>query len=111
MPEAQQFFQVFETARGFCGIAWNESGITSFRLPSKTAKAAEGTLRRRVPDAEPGTPTAEVAAAAAAARAYFAGEQVGFSFCRVSLGQQSPLFERIYAAVRRLRWGETTTYG
>jgi len=111
MPEARQFFRVFETVRGFCGIAWNESGITAFRLPSRTPEAAERALRRRVPDAEPGTPTVDVAAAIAAARAYFAGERIDFSPFRVSLGQQSPLSERIYAAVRRLRWGETTTYG
>ena len=111
MPEAQQFFRVFGTIRGSCGIAWNESGITSFRLPSETPGAAERALRCRVPDAEPGTPTGDAAAAIAAAQAYFAGERVDFSPFRVGLGRQSPLFERIYAAARRLRWGETTTYG
>lgn len=110
-PETQQFFHVFETVRGFCGIAWDTAGITAFRLPSKTPEAAERALRHRVPDAEPGTPTGDIAAAVAAARAYFTGEQVDFSPFRVSLGQQDPMFERIYAAVRQLRWGETTTYG
>ena len=106
-----QRYHVFETAAGFCGIAWGEAGITRFQLPARSAEAAERLLRRRLPDAEPATPTAEVAEAIAAARRYFAGEPVDFAGVRVDLGEQEPFFARVYAAVRRLGWGETTTYG
>jgi methylated-DNA-[protein]-cysteine S-methyltransferase len=111
MPAPTQHFRVFETARGFCGIAWSDAGITAFRLPVNIPEAAERLLRRRVPDAEPGAPPAEVVEAITAAQAYFEGEEVDFSRFRLDLGEQSDLFDRIYAAVRRLRWGETTTYG
>jgi methylated-DNA-[protein]-cysteine S-methyltransferase len=102
---------VFETAAGFCGIAWGEAGITRFQLPTRSAEAAERMLRRRLPGAEPGAPTAEVEAAIAAARGYFAGEPVDLAGIRVDLGPQEPFFARVYSAVRRLGWGETTTYG
>ena len=111
MPASEQHFRVFETARGFCGIAWSDAGITAFQLPVNTHQAAERLLRRRVPDAEPGTQRAEVVDAILAAQAYFEGEEVDFSRFRLDLGQQSDLFDRIYTAVRGLRWGETTSYG
>jgi methylated-DNA-[protein]-cysteine S-methyltransferase len=111
MPAAKHYFRIFETARGFCGIAWSDAGITTFRLPAKTPETAERILRRRVPDAEPGVPITEVAEAIAAATAYFKGEKVNFSHFRLDLSLQNELFDRIYTAVRRLRWGETTTYG
>ena len=111
MPASKRYFRVFATSRGFCGIVWSNAGITAFRLPVSAPEAAARLLRRRVPDAEPGAPPEEVAEAIAAAQAYFAGEEVDFSRFRLDLGSQSDLFDRIYGAVRRLRWGETTTYG
>jgi methylated-DNA-[protein]-cysteine S-methyltransferase len=111
MPASKQHSRVFKTARGFCGIAWSDAGITAFRLPVNTPEAAERLLRRRVPDAEPGTPPTEVVRAISATQAYFEGEEVDFSRFQLDLGQQSDLFDRIYTAVRGLRWGETTTYG
>ena len=36
---------------------------------------------------------------------------VDFTAVRLDLGVQEPFFARVYDAVRRLGWGETTTYG
>jgi methylated-DNA-[protein]-cysteine S-methyltransferase len=102
---------VFETAAGFCGIAWNDVGITRFQLPVKSAEATERLLRRRLAPAEPGEPPPAVAAAVAAARCYFAGEEVDFSGFKLDLDEQLPIFRQIYAAARRVGWGGTTTYG
>ncbi|MEO9190664.1 MAG: hypothetical protein ABI224_11810, partial [Acetobacteraceae bacterium] len=66
-------YLIFETASGFCGIAWSDVGITRFQLPTRSAEATERLLLRRVPDAEPGAPTPEVAEAVAAVRRYFEG--------------------------------------
>jgi methylated-DNA-[protein]-cysteine S-methyltransferase len=107
----RQHYQVFETAHGFCAIAWNASGVTRFRLPESSAAATEQALLRRLPDATPATPPPAVADAIAAAQRYFAGEKVDFSAVPVDLGEQEELFCRIYAAARRIGWGETTTYG
>ena len=56
MNQSASHYRVFETASGFCGIAWNGVGITRFQLPATSAEAAERLLLRRVPDAEPGAP-------------------------------------------------------
>src|SRR5690349_13392307 len=56
MGNMSQHYCIFETAHGFCAIAWNDAGITRFQLPTRTADAAERILRRRAAKAEPGTP-------------------------------------------------------
>jgi len=106
----QQYF-VFETAAGFCGIAWSDAGITRFMLPSSTAEATEHNLRRRVANAEPGSPPAHIVAAVNAAKRYFEGEQIDFSDLQLDLSGQDEFFNQIYAAARRVGWGNTTTYG
>jgi methylated-DNA-[protein]-cysteine S-methyltransferase len=106
-----QHYFIFETAGGFCGIAWNDAGITRFQLPAKTAEATERYLLRRLPGAKPSTPTQEVAEAVAAVMRYFAGEEVDFSGFKLDLGEQDPFFKQIYAAARQVGWGRTTTYG
>jgi methylated-DNA-[protein]-cysteine S-methyltransferase len=102
---------IFETAAGFCGIAWGPEGIARFALPLSSAGRAEREIARRAPGGEPATPPAEVAAVIAAARRYFAGEPVDFSGVRLAVEAPDPFTARVYAAVRALGWGETTTYG
>jgi methylated-DNA-[protein]-cysteine S-methyltransferase len=106
-----QWYHLFETAAGICGIAWSEAGITRFQLPTRDAATAERQMRRRLPPAEAGAPTGEVAEAVAAARRYFLGEAADFSGLRIDLGDAGPFFARVYAAVRAVGWGRTTTYG
>src|SRR5262249_43726238 len=106
-----QHYHVFETAGGFCGIAWSELGITRFQLPTRSAEATERLMRRRAPGAEPGTPTPEGAAAGTAATRYFAGEETDFTGFTLDLGEQDEFFRRIYEAARQVGWGRTTTYG
>jgi methylated-DNA-[protein]-cysteine S-methyltransferase len=111
MGQTTQHYLIFETAGGFCGIAWSDAGITRFQLPTRSAEATERNLLRRTPSAEPGTPSPEVAEAIAAAKRYFAGEETDFSRFTLDLGNQDPFFEQIYAAARQVGWGQTTTYG
>jgi len=111
MGETANQYLIFETAGGFCGIAWNGVGIKRFQLPAPTAEATQRNLLRRLPGAQPGTPTAEVAEAVVAAKRYFDGEQIDFSRFHLDLAEQDAFFEKIYAAARRVGWGHTTTYG
>jgi methylated-DNA-[protein]-cysteine S-methyltransferase len=111
MGQTADQYLIFETAGGFCGIAWNGGGIKRFQLPAKTAEATQGNLLRRLPGAEPGAPTAEIAEAVVAAKRYFDGEPIDFSHFRLDLAGQDVFFEKIYVAARRVAWGRTTTYG
>jgi methylated-DNA-[protein]-cysteine S-methyltransferase len=107
----RQQYRVFETAGGFCAIAWSDTGITRFQLPASTAAATERNLRRRLSDAAPGTPPSYVATLIEAVCRYFAGAPIDFSDVRLDLDGQDPFAQRIYAALRRVGWGRTTTYG
>jgi len=104
-------YHIFETARGFCAIAWSDKGVVRFRLPEPNAEASEQSLLRRLPDATPAAPPPAIADAVTAAQHYFSGEKTDFAGVPVDLGEQTELFEKIYAAARRLGYGETTTYG
>jgi methylated-DNA-[protein]-cysteine S-methyltransferase len=111
MDQTAQRYFIFETAGGFCGIAWSDAGITRFQLPTGSAEATERILRRRMRGAAPGTPTAEVRDAVAAVKRYFSGEETDFSGFKLDLGQQDAFFSQVYTAARRVGWGQTTTYG
>jgi methylated-DNA-[protein]-cysteine S-methyltransferase len=111
MGQKIQHYHIFETAGGFCGIAWNEAGITRFQLPTSSHDGTERLLLRRIAGAEPAMPPAEVAGTIAEVKRYFAGEAVDFSDVKLDLGEQDDFFKQIYAAARRIGWGHTTTYG
>jgi methylated-DNA-[protein]-cysteine S-methyltransferase len=111
MARTVRHYLVFETASGFCGIAWNDVGITRFQLPTRSADATERNLLRRLPGAESGTPTPRVAEAVTAVKRYFEGEKIDFSDFQLDLEGQDEFFKQIYAATRRVGWGHTTTYG
>jgi methylated-DNA-[protein]-cysteine S-methyltransferase len=111
MNQAALHYDVFETALGFCAIAWSDAGVARFQLPVKSAEAAERLMRRRAPGAEPGAPPEDVAGVVTSARQYFDGEEMDFSHVRLDLGGVEPFFTQIYAALRRVGWGRTTSYG
>ena len=111
MAETAQHYAVFETTAGFCGVAWNAVGIICFRLPTQTAHAAEHLMQRSVLRATPGTPPAQIAAVLTAVKRYFDGETVDFSSVKLDLDGQTAFFRRTYEALRKVTWGQTTTYG
>ena len=111
MSQAQQHYHVFETAMGFCAIAWSVAGVVRFQLPVKSAEAADRLMRRRADGAKLATPPEEIAAVVAAAKRYFGGEETDFSNVRLDLGGQRTFSSQIYEALRRVGWGRTTSYG
>ena len=104
-------YRLFETAHGVAAIAWHADGVISFRLPASSAETTERALLRHLPNAIPGEPPSEIAATITAARRYFDGEKMDFSDVSVDIGTQQPFFAQVYETVRRLGWGQTTTYG
>jgi methylated-DNA-[protein]-cysteine S-methyltransferase len=104
-------YQLFGTAAGIAAIGWKSTGIMSFRLPAPTVAEAERAILRRLPGAVRSEPPAETAAVIDAAIRYFDGERIEFFDVPIDLGEQTPFFAQVYALVRKLGWGETTTYG
>lgn len=111
MGQAVQQYLIFETAGGFCAIAWNDIGITRFQLPASTAEATGRNLLRRLHEAVPGTPPPDVQQAIDAAKRYFEGAEIDFSNLLLDLDGQDDFFQQVYAALRQVGWGQTTTYG
>src|SRR5262249_538460 len=111
MAQIAHHYLIFETAAGFCGIAWHDAGITRFQLPANGANSTERSLLRRLSGAKPASPTPQITAAIAAVRRYFEGERTDFSELTLDLHDQEPLFQQIYAAARQIGWGQTSTYG
>src|SRR5271154_4110630 len=85
MSRFAKHYHVFETAMGFCAIAWSDAGVARFQLPVKSAEAAERLIKRRVSGAEPGAPAEDIATVVAAAQRYFDGEETDFSDVRLDL--------------------------
>lgn len=104
-------YTTFETAYGACAIAWNGDAITCFQLMTDNPKDIERWHKRRVPQAVLGAPTPIAAKAIDAATRYFNGEPVDFSDIPIDLHGQTDFFKSIYEALRRVPYGQTTTYG
>ena len=102
---------IFETPAGFCGIAWNGGAVVRLQLPTQSHVAAERNLLRRLPESTAGLPSPEIVGVVPAIKRYFAGERIDFSGTLVDLSGQGGFYRRIYEEVRRIRWGQTTTYG
>ncbi|MBV8473513.1 MAG: methylated-DNA--[protein]-cysteine S-methyltransferase [Hyphomicrobiales bacterium] len=106
-----QSYAVFATAHGFVAIGWSGGVVTALRLPGKSEAAAELALLRRAPGAVRAAPSPAIAARIEAIKRYFAGAQIDFSDVAIDLGPQEPFFALVYERVRKLGWGETSTYG
>lgn len=104
--------RVFETALGFVGIAWSETGLTRLCLFQRDRAAVE---RRMEKLGFAGGDIADgpdwVAALVVDICAYAEGEPVDFSTVPVDLAGIDDFRLDIYGAARRLGFGETTTYG
>lgn len=111
MINPSMHYHLFETAAGISAIGWNDAGISALRLPAASANEAERALLRRFPGAVRCVPPPPVATVVDSVVRYFAGEKVDFSATPVDMGEQEPFFGQVYAFVRRLGWGETTSYG
>jgi methylated-DNA-[protein]-cysteine S-methyltransferase len=111
MQEARRHHWIFETAGGFCGIAWSASGIVRFQLPTKYDAETERLLLRRLSSCRRVAPPPSVADAIEAVKRYFAGDVIDFSGVILDLDGQDDFFREIYAVARRVGWGHTTTYG
>ncbi len=107
---AAERYCLFDTEFGLCGIAWSEAGLTRVQLPEADVAATRARLEKR--GAMEGEPPATLAWVLAALRAYFDGAETDFSSIAVALpAETSDERRRIYDAARKLRWGETASYG
>jgi methylated-DNA-[protein]-cysteine S-methyltransferase len=104
-------FAVFDTAIGWCGIAWNARGVMGFQLPESSAEATAARLSRRFPDAEAAPPSAAIAEVIVRVKALLAGQPIDLSDVPVDLERSPDFNRRVYDIARTIQPGETLTYG
>jgi methylated-DNA-[protein]-cysteine S-methyltransferase len=104
---------VFETALGFMGIAWSERGLTRVHLAQKSRESVERNLLRKIGTGAPAgrDMPSWVTDLVERIKAYAAGKEVDFANVPVDLTGVDEFQLAIYDAARKLRFGETTTYG
>jgi methylated-DNA-[protein]-cysteine S-methyltransferase len=103
-------YWLFDTAIGWCGIAWSTIGVTRLQLPERDSAATERRLTRRPATAASGLPPA-AAQAVELVRRYLGSERVDFSPVTLDLTGVSAFHRKIYQAVRLVGFGQTATYG
>ena len=104
-------YAIVETALGAVGIAWTERGICRLALPERDRARLEARLVARLGTAARLDPPPFVAAAIGLIVRYAEGEAVDFASVPVDLEGADAFRRAIYAAARRLGFGEVTTYG
>ncbi|MGD9832845.1 MAG: methylated-DNA--[protein]-cysteine S-methyltransferase [Piscinibacter sp.] len=102
---------LFDTPIGSCGVAWSEAGITDLLLPGADPSRTRAALRRRAPQSAEMAPPPEVRAALVAVRALLGGQVRDLADIVLDLRGAPAFHQRVYEAARRLRPGQTCTYG
>ncbi len=112
----QAAYCLFETALGWCGIAWSESeqsrvpAVTLLQLPEATAKETESRIARKSGAAPEDAPPA-VAEIMARVCQHFRGDVQDFRDVVLDLGGAAPFARRVYEAARQIPAGQTRSYG
>lgn len=102
---------VFETALGWCGLAWTERGVRAVRLPEREPAKVRDGLQRRFPEAAEGEPPELVVRARDGIVALMAGERLDLLDVAVDLDGVGAFERAVYAATRDIPPGRTRSYG
>ncbi|MEO9340108.1 methylated-DNA--[protein]-cysteine S-methyltransferase [Mesorhizobium sp. SB112] len=102
---------VFETTLGWVGIAWSDEGLARLQLPESDRAGTERRLARTSNGVAASEPPPKMALLIGKLRDYAAGRQVAFDDFPVDLSGIDAFRLAIYDAARKLKYGETVTYG
>ena len=114
----QGAYCVFETALGWCGIAWRERGdssappaVTCLHLPEATAKMTESRMARHSGARKASAPPPRIAEVIEKIRKHLQGEIQDFRDIAIDLDGADRFARQVYEAAREIPAGETRTYG
>jgi methylated-DNA-[protein]-cysteine S-methyltransferase len=107
-----QHFWLFQTTIGTGGVTWGEAGITGVQLPETDVAHVRVRLRRRFPGVVETTPPPAIQAAIERIVALLSGERTDdLAGIELDLTRVPEFAREVYAVARRIRPGETRTYG
>jgi methylated-DNA-[protein]-cysteine S-methyltransferase len=104
-------FAIFDTAMGWCAVAWSGRGIVRGWLPSPSEQQARASVARRCAEAVEAEPPSFAAEAIVGVRALMADGETDLSGIQLDLTDIPPLHERVYEISQAIPPGETLTYG
>lgn len=102
---------LFDTAIGWCAVAWSADGLTGVQLPEADQAATRARMRARFPGVEEREPPPEVREAVRRIAASLRGEPDDLRSIRLDETGVGAFPRRVYALLRALPYGATTTYG
>lgn len=102
---------LFDTAIGVCGVAWSERGLVAVQLPERDSVATGRRLAAKSGSAGAAEPPQAITSVIDAIGHYLNGERVDFSAVTVDLAGVDDFRRSLYAALRDVGFGSTTTYG
>ena len=110
--EAQKtHHHLFDTAIGECGVAWNARGLAGVQLPEKDRDQTELRLAVKCRSTGAAEVPPWIQSVVSDIQRYLAGQPVDFSAIAVDLDGIDDFRKKLYAALREIGFGCTTTYG
>ncbi len=111
MARAVTGFAIFDTAIGWCGIAWGPRGIAGVQLPEGSAPATRARLLRRFPGAREAPPPPEARRAIDGIATLLRGEPSALDDVALDMEGVPEFNRRVYEVARTIPWGATLSYG
>lgn len=102
---------LFDTAIGCCAVAWSADGLTGVQLPEADAAATRARMQARFPGVGEREPPPEVREAILRIAASLRGQPDDLRSIRLDEAGIGAFARRLYALLRELPYGATTTYG
>lgn len=96
---------IIETGLGQLGIGWTDRGLARLALPSSRLGDQLSRWGRR------DVPLASIQPIVERLMRYGSGEPVAFDEFELDLSAVPDFHRAVYAEIRRVKWGQTTTYG
>jgi methylated-DNA-[protein]-cysteine S-methyltransferase len=104
-------YRLFDTAFGICGVAWTNTGLSRVQLPERDVLATEQLLQRTQSIQWDEPPPPNSADSITKLQRYFDGQKIDFSNTVLAHDELTDFNRRIFAALRMVEYGQTTTYG
>ncbi len=104
-------FTIFETAIGTCGLAFGDAGLVAVQLPEASPEETRERLIARSGEQEEDAGPAWVRALVDDIRAHLGGAPRDLGAVPLDTTRTSEFAARVYAALREVRAGSTTSYG
>jgi methylated-DNA-[protein]-cysteine S-methyltransferase len=104
-------FTLFDTAIGWCGVAWSDRGLVGVQLPEARKAETRERMLQRFPAAAEAPPPPEIQLATDAIVALLRGERRDLSDVALDMEGVAPFHRRVYEVARTIPPGRTLAYG